>query len=96
MMGCTDEEPRKAAGLTGPGEGRPADPSPRGRLGAWSPAGGERECLHEEYSGLTPMTSTAGSPRFRQGFVKVVTIMAAHARSHASKEMWWLPVVMTT
>jgi hypothetical protein len=44
MMGCTDEEPRKAAGLTGPGGGRPADPSPRGRLGAWSPAGGEREC----------------------------------------------------
>jgi hypothetical protein len=96
MMGSTDEEPRKAAGLTGPGGGRPTDPSPRGRLGAWSPAGGERECLHEEYSGLTPMTSTAGSPRFRQGFVKVVTIMAAHARSHASKEMWWLPVVMTT
>ena len=51
MMGCTDEEPRKAAGLTGPGGGRPADPSPRGQLGAWSPAGGERECLHEEYSG---------------------------------------------
>jgi hypothetical protein len=94
VMGCTDEEPRKAAGLTA-GAARLTRRRAAGLvLGAG--LAGSVSAFMSEYSGLTPMTSTAGSPRFRQGFVKVVTIMAAHARSHASKEMWWLPVVMTT